>query len=166
MVEGLHRSRYARPTVVLLAVAIVALLVALVLREAPAEPTSSAPADGETGLAGIEPELMAAALDRVAAIDQPLTVWLRLADCESGEWNAEATPVPGTARWTYGATKDTRFEGGLHFEPSTWDAHRDPVMPDHAGDATPVAQMVVAERVLDEQGWRAWPVCSEKLGLR
>jgi hypothetical protein len=39
-------------------------------------------------------------------------------------------------------------------------------MAEHAGDAAPLSQLVVAERVLDEQGWRAWPVCSRKLGLR
>ena len=114
----------------------------------------------------VDPGVVAAALERVEAIDQPVTTWLRLADCESGEWDADATPIPGSAEWDYGADADTMFEGGLHFEPSTWDEFRDPSMAAHAGDAVPLAQLVVAERVLDAQGWQAWPVCSRKLGLR
>lgn len=161
----------ARPTVVLVVAAGLALVLALVMvdRSPPAEPrASAAPSPSPSADAGldVDPGVVAAALDRVEAIDQPLTTWLQLADCESGEWDADADPVPGSADWTYGSQDDVRFEGGLHFEPSTWDAFRDPGMAEHAGDAAPVAQMVVAERVLDAQGWTAWPVCSRKLGLR
>lgn len=93
--------------------------------------------------------------------------WERLADCESGQWDGDGDPKPDTARWDYGLDGDHGgpFEGGLHFHPTTWEAHRDPDMPEHAGRATPVEEIEVAERVLDEQGWDAWPVCSEKLDL-
>ncbi len=94
-------------------------------------------------------------------------LWGRLADCESGDWY-DGVPAHDTRRWDYGLSFDHGdiFEGGLNFHPRTWDAFRDPDMPGHAGEATAVQQMVVGERVLAAQGWKAWPVCSRKLGLR
>ena len=93
--------------------------------------------------------------------------WERLADCESGEWDRNGEPKPDTARWDYGLDFDhgDHFQGGLNFHPNTWDAYRDPDMPAHAGRATQVEEIVIAERVLDDQGWDAWPVCSEKMDL-
>lgn len=93
----------------------------------------------------------------------PLEVWQRLADCESGDWSRGGEPKPETARWDYGLEFDhgDHFEGGLNFHPETWDAFRDPDMPEHAGAATRATEVEVAERVLEEQGWEAWPVCSE-----
>ena len=93
--------------------------------------------------------------------------WQRLADCESGDWDAEGDPKPGSRRWDYGLEFDhgDHFQGGLNFHPDTWDAFRDPEMPDHAGRAAKETELEVAERVLEEQGWDAWPVCSAKLGL-
>ncbi len=94
-------------------------------------------------------------------------LWGRLADCESGDWYS-GKPGQGTRRWDYGLSFDHGdiFEGGLNFHPRTWDSFRDADMPSHAGKATDIQQMVVGERVLAEQGWKAWPVCSRKLGLR
>lgn len=152
-------------TVLLVVVTAGALGLALVAGPPAAEtPATAASTDGRDP--AVPPEVVAAAVDRVTAIDEPLTVWLQLADCESGEWDAEAIPKPGSARWGYGTERSTRFEGGLHFAPQTWDAYRGPSMPAHAGEASPVAQIVVAERVLDDQGWQAWPVCSRKVGAR
>lgn len=93
--------------------------------------------------------------------------WERLADCESGRWTKDGDPEPDSARWDYGLDfdHDDNFQGGLNFHPATWDAYRDPDMPEHAGRATPVEEIQVAERVLEEQGWDAWPVCSEKMDL-
>jgi len=97
----------------------------------------------------------------------PLEVWQRLADCESGDWSRHGEPKPGTARWDYGLEFDhgDHFEGGLNFHPETWDSFRDPDMPEHAGAATRATEIEVAERVLEEQGWDAWPVCSEVVGV-
>ncbi len=79
------------------------------------------------------------------------SVWDRLARCESGgDWASTA----GT------------FEGGLQFHPSTWDAHKPAGYPNHAYQATRTQQILVAKRVLADQGWAAWPACSRKLGLR
>lgn len=78
-------------------------------------------------------------------------VWDRLAECEAhGNW---ASTV-GT------------FEGGLQFHPSTWDAYRPESYPSAAYEATREQQIAVAERVLADQGWAAWPACSRRLGLR
>lgn len=91
------------------------------------------------------------------AIPEP---WASLAKCETpphGEWDYN----PAIATW------GTRlFEGGLQFHPDTWDAYRDPGMPVSAFLAPPEVQIEVAERVLAEQGWKAWPHCSRELGLR
>lgn len=77
--------------------------------------------------------------------------WDALARCESGgDW---ASTV-GT------------YEGGLQFHPGTWDAYKDPGMPDAAYQASREVQIAVAERVLAQQGWGAWPACSRKLGYR
>jgi hypothetical protein len=97
--------------------------------------------------------------------------WDRLAECESGEWvNGGESFIEGSARWDYGINFThegyEQFQGGLNFEPGTWDAFRDPDMPDHAGNATREQEIVVGERVLAEQGWQAWPRCSKMVGLR
>ena len=78
----------------------------------------------------------------------PTSTWDALAECESGgDW---------------GTNTGNGFAGGLQFTPSTWAAF--------GGDGNPAAasreqQIAVAERVLDGQGWGAWPACSAKLGL-
>ncbi len=172
----------ARPTVVLAFVAALGLALALALVERPdpadtpraaptpstaaPSPSTTTPSPPATPTSDSPPGVVAAALNEIEAVEQPGRTWVRLADCESGLWDADGTPVRGSADWTYGTSDEVRFEGGLHFEPSTWDEFRDPDMAEHAGDATPVDQVVVAERVLDAQGWQAWPVCSRKLGLR
>ena len=91
------------------------------------------------------------------------SVWDRVADCESGSWTGDGGFVTGSANWS--ATAGL-FEGGLQFHPGTWDGYKDPGMPGAAYDASRAQQIAVAERVLADQGWGAWPVCSRKLGLR
>ena len=92
------------------------------------------------------------------------TVWDDLADCETGEWiDGGRDFVEGSARWqAVGGT----YSGGLQFHPQTWDAYRDADAPADAHLASRAQQIVVAQRVLDEQGWGAWPACARKLGLR
>lgn len=75
--------------------------------------------------------------------------WDKLAQCESsGKWNINT---------------GNGYQGGLQFSPRTWrefggsgSAHR----------ASRAQQIKIAERVLSKQGWKAWPACSKKLGLR
>lgn len=113
----------------------------------------------------------------VASAGDPIPEpWSSLADCESGSWDADGTPISGSARWDYGRpggfTHDgyELFDGGLNFHPDTWRwvagdlglLNRFP----HAYDAPPDVQIQVGAEVQARQGWAAWPVCSRKIGLR
>ena len=92
-----------------------------------------------------------AGADGVGTYDGRTYSWDDLAQCESsGNWQE----TEGT------------YEGGLQFHPQTWDAYKDPGMPEAAYEASRVQQMAIAEYVLDDQGWGAWPACSSKLGYR
>ena len=100
--------------------------------------------------------------------------WATLAECESGNWiNGGASFESGSARWHWAKpgtsvpSWGTRIHhGGLQFHPGTWSAYRSDHHPTYAYDATPQQQVEVAIRVQAAQGWRAWPVCSRKVGLR
>lgn len=102
------------------------------------------------------------------------SVWDDLADCESGNWiDGGASFETGSARWHWAKPGTevppwgtTIHHGGLQFHPDTWTWLRSDHHPTHAYDATREEQIEVAERVLDAQGWGAWPVCSRKVGLR
>jgi len=79
-------------------------------------------------------------------------VWDALALCESGgDWSANT---------------GNGFVGGLQFLPQTWTSHGGWAFSPSPKDATREQQIAIAERVLETQGWRAWPVCSAMLGLR
>ncbi len=80
------------------------------------------------------------------------SVWDRLAKCESNN------------RWSYNG--GSGFDGGLQFHPKTWTAYKLDGYPTYAWQATREQQIAAAERVLEVQGWGAWPACSRKLGLR
>ena len=84
-----------------------------------------------------------------ASADTGTTTWDRLAQCESsGNWATNT---------------GNGFFGGLQFTSGTWHAFGGS---GRAHQASREQQIVVAERVLAEQGWGAWPACSRKLGLR
>lgn len=68
--------------------------------------------------------------------------WDAVAQCESGgNWHADT---------------GNGFYGGLQFRPSTWREFGGRGSPAKASKAE---QIAVANRVLDEQGPRAWPKC-------
>jgi resuscitation-promoting factor RpfA len=77
------------------------------------------------------------------------STWDKLAKCESG------------GNWKINTGNG--YYGGLQFSPRTWRAHGGKGMPHKASKSE---QIRVAERVLAKQGWKAWPSCSRKLGLR
>ena len=79
-------------------------------------------------------------------------VWDRLAECESGQ------------DWGYNG--GSGYDGGLQFLPATWRAYGGGDFAQFAYQASREQQITVAERVLDDVGWGAWPACSRKLGLR
>jgi resuscitation-promoting factor RpfA len=78
--------------------------------------------------------------------------WNRLAMCESsGRWHINT---------------GNGYYGGLQISPSTWRAfggHRYASLPHRASKRE---QIHVAERIQNHQGWRAWPSCSSRIGLR
>jgi hypothetical protein len=75
--------------------------------------------------------------------------WDRLASCEStGDW---------------GINTGNGFSGGLQFSPSTWDAYRQGQFAESPENSSREDQIVVAERVLADQGTGAWPDCSSRV---
>ncbi len=86
-------------------------------------------------------------------------VWRRLVECEAhGDWRMGAPGHPRDPGYD--------FDGGPQFAPSTWTSHAPAGYPRHAYDASPSQQLVVARRVLAEQGVTAWPQCGPRVGLR
>jgi resuscitation-promoting factor RpfA len=81
-----------------------------------------------------------------------VATWDRLAQCESG------------GRWHINTGNG--FYGGLQFTRSTWISFGGKRFAPMAHKATRLEQIKVAERVKRVQGWRAWPACTAKLGLR
>ena len=77
------------------------------------------------------------------------TVWDLLAMCESsGNWHANT---------------GNGYYGGLQFLPESWWMVGGTGMPH---EATREEQILRAERLQGLQGWKAWPVCSVRVGLR
>ncbi|MEI5099765.1 transglycosylase family protein [Streptomyces sp. PmtG] len=75
--------------------------------------------------------------------------WHCLAECES------------SGRWHINTGND--FYGGLQFKQSTWEEHGGLGYAPRADLATREEQIKVARKVLLNQGWGAWPVCSKKV---
>lgn len=80
--------------------------------------------------------------------------WDLLAQCETG------------GNWS--TNTGNGFGGGLQFahQPSwsTWKAYGGGEFAAHPWEATREQQIIVAERVLADAGWKAWPGCSRKHG--
>jgi peptidoglycan hydrolase-like protein with peptidoglycan-binding domain len=76
-------------------------------------------------------------------------IWVRLAVCESG------------GNWSINTGNS--YYGGLQFSLTSWRAVGGSGYPHQA---SMLEQMARAERLLDIQGWGAWPSCSRQLGLR
>jgi resuscitation-promoting factor RpfA len=77
--------------------------------------------------------------------------WNRLAQCESGgDWHINT---------------GNGYYGGVQFSDSTWDSFGGERYASRADLATRAQQIQIAEKVLDGQGWGAWPACSAELGL-
>lgn len=87
-----------------------------------------------------------------AASAAPDSAWDRLAQCESG------------GNWSINTGNG--YHGGLQFSPSTWRGFGGGEFAPVAHQASRAEQIVVAERVLAQQGWNAWPSCSRQTGVR
>ncbi len=79
------------------------------------------------------------------------STWDRLAQCES------------TGNWAINSGNG--YYGGVQFSSSTWKGFGGGQYASRADLASREQQIAVAEKVLDAQGWGAWPACSRKLGL-
>jgi hypothetical protein len=79
----------------------------------------------------------------------PLETWERVAQCESNN------------RWDINSGNG--YYGGLQFSVSSWQWVGGSGYPH---EHSKWVQIHFAERLLDRQGWVAWPACSRKLGLR
>jgi LysM repeat protein len=79
------------------------------------------------------------------------STWDRLAECESGgNWHINT---------------GNGYYGGLQFSHPTWRSFGGARFAWRADLASRPEQITVAEKVLDAQGWGAWPGCSRRLGL-
>ncbi|MGW2211541.1 LysM peptidoglycan-binding domain-containing protein [Streptomyces sp. NPDC001781] len=77
-------------------------------------------------------------------------VWDRIARCESGgNWHINT---------------GNGYYGGLQFSASTWRAYGGGAYAATADQASRSAQIAVASKVQQAQGWGAWPVCSGRAG--
>ncbi len=77
--------------------------------------------------------------------------WDRLAGCEAG------------GNWSINTGNG--YYGGLQFSGGTWRAYGGGAYASTANHASRSEQIAIAEKVLDAQGWGAWPSCSRRLGL-
>lgn len=166
--SGAGTTTAARAATVLAALGAAALL-PLVAQPAMAAPPvrQAAPppsragqaAPGGTALAGTPQDaaaLVHTALGAVNAHSRAVPavqadVWNDLAMCESsGDWHINS---------------GNGFYGGLQFWQPTWERFGGTRYGRRADMASRRHQITIARSVLREQGWKAWPVCSRKLGL-
>jgi hypothetical protein len=76
--------------------------------------------------------------------------WDNVAECESGgNWHINT---------------GNGYYGGLQFSQSTWLNYGGGTFASRADLASRAEQMTVANRVLQSQGWGAWPICSRYAG--
>ena len=100
--------------------------------------TTAAVATATVGMGGI-------------ATAAPDSDWDRLAQCESGgNWHINT---------------GNGYYGGLQFAAGTWNGYGGGEFATTADQASREEQIYVAEKVLAQQGWGAWPACSASLGL-
>jgi LysM repeat protein len=100
------------------------------------------------GAALLAPLGVLAATGNAAAADNG--VWDRIAQCESGgNWHINT---------------GNGYYGGLQFSAGTWRAYGGTAYAPTADQASRSAQIAVATKVQQAQGWGAWPVCSGRAG--
>lgn len=66
----------------------------------------------------------------------------------------------------WGVHTGNGYEGGLQIAPSNWISYGGLRFAARAYLASPAAQILIAERILRDQSWAAWPVCSARAGYR
>jgi hypothetical protein len=111
-------------------------------------PSDQAPATTTSGSSTAAQATTTAQTTAVNPSTQSGSVWGLLANCESG------------GNWSINTGNG--FYGGLQFTLSSWQAAGGVGYPNQA---TQAQQIAIAEVLQSKQGWGAWPVCSQKLGL-
>ncbi|MFJ8004993.1 LysM peptidoglycan-binding domain-containing protein [Streptomyces fagopyri] len=100
------------------------------------------------GAALLAPLGLLAATGDAAAADSG--VWDRIAKCESGgNWHINT---------------GNGYYGGLQFSAGTWRAYGGTAYASTADKASKGAQIAIASKVQNAQGWGAWPTCSARAG--
>ncbi|MCX4574025.1 transglycosylase family protein [Streptomyces sp. NBC_01571] len=100
------------------------------------------------GAALLAPLGLLAASGNAAAADNG--VWDRIAKCESGgNWHINT---------------GNGYYGGLQFSAGTWRAYGGTAYASTADKASKGAQIAIAAKVQNAQGWGAWPTCSARAG--
>ncbi|WP_181769147.1 transglycosylase family protein [Streptomyces albidus (ex Kaewkla and Franco 2022)] len=99
------------------------------------------------GGAGIALPLIGSGSAHAASV----STWDEVAQCES------------TGNWSI--NNGNGFYGGLQFTQSTWSSYGGTKYAPRADQATKDQQIAVAEKVLEGQGPKAWPLCGPKAGL-
>ncbi|MBY8878547.1 LysM peptidoglycan-binding domain-containing protein [Streptomyces sp. PLK6-54] len=96
------------------------------------------------------PAAVSPAVAASPAATAPGSVWDDIAQCESsGNWHINS---------------GNGFYGGLQFYQPTWKSYGGGRYARRADLASRVEQITVAQKVLRNQGWNAWPVCSHRAG--
>lgn len=83
--------------------------------------------------------------------------WDRRADCESGEWNANGVPIPGSADWH---ANTPPYYGGIQFSLSSWRAVGGTGYPHQHSREEQIRRGEMLRRTPPHD--KHWPVCSRK----
>jgi hypothetical protein len=114
----------------------------------PASPPRVLTSNGDNAVVA---DVVLAPLDERLAPALDWYVWDRLAECESGgQWNRQGS--------LYG--------GGLQILTSTWRNFGGLEFAAYPGQATREQQIVVGRAIEEAGGWRQWPACAKRIGLR
>ncbi len=102
--------------------------------------------------AAAEAFLAAPGAEAAPAPEPEQGVWDQIAACESG------------GNWA--TNTGNGYYGGLQMLGSTWRNYGGGNFAERADLASRAQQIVVAERILADVGYGAWPACTRRLGLR
>jgi hypothetical protein len=105
-----------------------------------------------TLVAAFTAALVLALVSAVPAQAATVRTWDRIARCESGgNWHINT---------------HNGYYGGLQISGGTWRAYKGNRYASLPHRATKREQIRIAEKIKRGQGWRAWPSCSRRVGLR
>ncbi|MEP6665476.1 MAG: transglycosylase family protein, partial [Nocardioidaceae bacterium] len=105
----------------------------------------------------------AVAATAAVAVAAPVSSTINTADAASGQtWDRLASCESG-GNWHINTGNG--YYGGLQFNSGTWRAYGGGHYASRADLASRSEQIAIAEKLVKNQGWGAWPACSSRLGL-